>query len=192
MKLSVDRLEATPTRHAFEAEPAWWNERMIEGLEAGYDLDGPLRFRLDAHRIGTEVFLEGDFEGKIEVDCGRCLRRYRHPLAERFRLVLEAAGDREPADPEGARALARDGVALGDEVELGWYRGPEITLDAFFSELVSLALPLQPLCREDCAGLCPRCGAELGEIDCGCEEQKPTSPFAVLAALRDQESGGST
>jgi uncharacterized protein len=75
-------------------------------------------------------------------------------------------------------------------LEVGWYRGSEIVLDAFFWELISLALPLQPLCAEDCLGLCARCGADRNRVDCGCEELKPPSPFAVLAALRDGESGG--
>ncbi len=104
--------------------------------------------------------------------------------------MLEPAGEREPADPEGADALARQGLCLGDSLELGWYRGSEIVLDGFLSELISLALPLQPLCAEGCRGLCARCGADRNRVDCGCEELKPPSPFAVLASLRDGDSGG--
>ncbi len=66
----------------------------------------------------------------------------------------------------------------------------ELMADAFFSELISLALPLQPLCSEDCRGLCPRCGADRNRVECDCEELKPPSPFAVLARLRDGGSGG--
>jgi uncharacterized protein len=81
-------------------------------------------------------------------------------------------------------------MSLGDDLEVGWYRGSEIVLDVFFTELISLALPIQPLCREECRGLCARCGADLGRVDCGCEELKPPSPFAVLAALRGGGDGG--
>jgi uncharacterized protein len=104
--------------------------------------------------------------------------------------VLEPAGDRVPAEPAEAAALARDGLALGDELESGWFRGPEIELGGYLREVVALALPVQPLCREDCRGLCPRCGADRNRETCACEETKPSSPFAVLAALRGGRSEG--
>ena len=86
--------------------------------------------------------------------------------------------------------VKNDGVCLGDEIEAGWFRGNEIRLGAFFREVISLALPVKPLCDEDCAGLCPHCGIELGVETCDCREAKPGSPFAVLAALRDRPTGG--
>lgn len=186
MKLLVDRLESTPAPHAFEASADWWQQQVVEGRELAYAVDGPFRFHSEAYKSGEDVFLAGSFEGAIAVECGRCLRRYRHALSERFRLVLEPAGERRPPDPEGVRALERDGMCLGDDLEIGWYRGPELDLDAFFTELISLALPLQPLCAEECRGLCPRCGVDRNLEACDCEEEvKPPSPFAVLAALRD-------
>jgi uncharacterized protein len=190
MKLHVDRLETQPSAHTFEASPDWWQAQAAEWELDPSVLEG-FRFDTEAYKVGEEVFLAGDFGGAIEVECGRCLRRYRHALAERFRLVLEPAGARQPSDPEGVRALERDGMCLGDDLELGWYRGSEIDLDAFFTELISLALPLQPLCEEGCRGLCPRCGADRNLVVCECEQElKPPSPFAVLAALRDRNSGG--
>jgi uncharacterized protein len=190
MKILADRLTASPTRIDFEASPAWWREQSAEGRELEYAVEDPLRVEVEAYVVNEDILLKGSLSGAIRVECSRCLQRYRHALSEHFRLVLESAGERSPADPEGAIALARDGMCLGDGLEVGWYRGSEIVLDAFFSELISLALPLQPLCAEDCLGLCARCGADRNRVDCGCEEMKPPSPFAVLAALRDGESGG--
>jgi uncharacterized protein len=135
--------------------------------------------------MGEDLHLTGDIEGAVELECGRCLVRYRHRLSEDFRLILEPAGSRVPADPEGAAALARDGLWLGDELEAGWFRGHEIHLESVFLELVLLALPVKPLCQEDCAGLCPQCGANLKLTSCGCSETNSDSPFAVLAGIRD-------
>jgi len=136
------------------------------------------------------VYLEGSVVGAIELECSRCLARYRHGLHEPFRLILEPVGTRSPADPEAAEALRRDGVCLGDEIEAGWFRGDEIDLGGFFREMISLALPVKPLCDEDCPGLCPLCGIELGKTKCDCREAKPDSPFAVLAVLRDGSRSG--
>jgi uncharacterized protein len=143
-----------------------------------------------ARRAAADIYLEGRVEGELALECGRCLARYRQRLCEPFRLVLEPAGTREPADPEAARALRETGLCLEDEFETGWYRGAEIQLDAVCLEVISLALPVQPLCKAECAGLCSRCGKDLNQGDCGCEEVRPPSPFDVLATLRDGGSEG--
>jgi uncharacterized protein len=57
-------------------------------------------------------------------------------------------------------------------------------------EQVILDAPMQPLCREECQGLCPVCGQDRNERRCDCREQEQTSPFAVLATLRDQMNAG--
>ncbi len=191
MKLLVDRVTATPGPHHFEASVGWWREFVVSGGEALLHLVEPLRFQFSAHRMGVDLYLEGRASGSIEVECSRCLTRYRQALRDAFRLVLEPAGDRVPADPEGAAALARDGVFLGDEFESGWYRGSELRLDPFFAELIALAVPVQPLCREDCAGMCPVCGANRNDAGCECETSKASSPFAVLASLRGGRDEGS-
>lgn len=190
MKILVDRLTVTPSEFGFEGDAAWWRAVMPEQAKLPRELLEPIEFRLEAHRMGEDVYLEGSAEGALELECSRCLARYRHILREPFRLILEPAGDRLPADPEAAEALASDGVCLGDEIEAGWFRGDEIRLRAFFREVISLALPVKPLCDENCAGLCPHCGIELGVETCDCRAAKSDSPFAVLAALRDRPTGG--
>ncbi len=187
MKLLVDALSSTPRSFAFEAAPEWLAPILDpDGVEA----PGPLAIGLTAYRMGEDLLLEGRIEGGLGLECSRCLARYRDTLHEPFRLVLESAGAREPADPEAARALAEHGVCLGDEIETGWFRGTELHLGAFFQELIALSLPVKPLCREECPGLCPRCGAERAAGPCDCHEVRPDSPFAVLAALRGEPSRG--
>jgi uncharacterized protein len=190
MKILVDRLTEAPKPFHFEGDAAWWRD--YRGGHGELDCEAAEPFALDvrAHMMGEDIYLEGSMHGAIAVECSRCLARYRHPLREDFQLVLEPAGERMPADPESARALARDGMCLGDELDAGWYRGPEIDLEAFFAEMIALALPIQPLCREDCAGLCPQCGIDRNTASCDCAERKPDSPFAVLSALRVGEEGG--
>jgi len=139
--------------------------------------------------LGRDVLLQGRFAGEIEVECSRCLKRYRQPLRDAWRLLLEPVGERTPPDPEGAEVLERDGLCLADDLEVGWYRGKTLELDPYFGEVVSLCIPLQPLCREDCAGLCPRCGIDRNEERCNCSETNADSPFAALAALKTKSEG---
>jgi len=184
MQIDFDALNESPTPFAFEVGPAWWRTHVPSQQGFPEEPEAPLQLAVRAYKMGEDVVLEGLLEGSLALECGRCLARYRQPLRESFRLVLEPAGSRVPADPEAAAALVRDGLCLGDEFETGWYREGEIHLDSVCLELIALALPVQPLCREDCAGLCPRCGVDRNVSPCDCGEVRPESPFAALAALR--------
>ena len=191
MKIHVDRLTESPESYDFEVGDSWWRGHVAAGPGIPESLAEPVRVAVRAHKLGEDVLLEGSLTSAFELECSRCLARYRQPLRESFRLVLEPAGDRVPGDPEAAQALARDGLCLGDEFETGWYRGGgEIQLDSVCVELIALALPVQPLCREECAGLCPRCGADRNTSPCECTEVRPESPFAALASLRVTRGGG--
>jgi len=190
VKVLTERLTESPTELCFSVTPAWWQERCGADLELAEGLQGILEARILAHRMGQDLYLEGEIDGAFQLTCGRCLTRYREPVRERFRLVLEPAGSRVPADPEGAQALVRDGIFLGDELESGWFRGSEIDLGSLFQQVIALAFPVQPVCRVDCRGLCPRCGADRNAESCNCSEVRPDSPFAALRALRDRSKGG--
>ena len=185
MKIPVDRLTDSPASFRFLGDSAWRRSALSPKSGLPDALEDPLEFSCRAHRMGEDLYLECAVEGAVELECGRCLARYRHVFDEEFRLVLEPAGNRVPADPEGAAALVRDGLCLGDELGAGWFRGHEIRLGSVFLELVLLALPVMSLCREDCAGLCPRCGANLAASSCSCAAVESDSPFAVLAGIRD-------
>jgi uncharacterized protein len=197
VKLNIDRLTNTPIAYDYEAPAQWWADQNTDVEEGPYDVVRPFDFHFEAHKMREDAYLRGEMNGEIEVECGRCVARYRQPLHESFSLVLAAAAGRVPADPEGARALKRDGMCLGEESESGWYRGSEVQLDAYFVEIVSLGMPVQPLCRDNCLGLCSRCGIDRNESPCLCDEladegvfaTKTESPFAALAALRDEISG---
>jgi uncharacterized protein len=190
VKLLVDRFSETPTTHRFTVTPEWWAEAAGCPDPAAEGIASELVVELRGHCMGADLYLEGEASGVLEPACSRCLGRYRQPVREPFRLVLEPAGDRVPADPEGAERLARDGLSLDEELESGWYSGSEIDFGAYIQELIALLLPVQPVCREDCRGLCPRCGVDRNHESCDCADATRGSPFAVLQALRDELAGG--
>jgi len=67
------------------------------------------------------------------------------------------------------------------EVEGEW-----LETEPLVAEQVLLQRPTHPLCREDCRGLCPRCGQNLNEGDCGCAEREVDPRWAPLAALSEK------
>ena len=192
MKLNVERLKDAPETFHFRIAGGWWAERFGDLEGEGTQLVGEPSIDLRAHAMGEKVHIEGELAGMLDAQCARCTKRYRHALRDSFRLVLEPVGEaRRPTDPEGMHALDRSGLCLGEDLETGWYRGAEVELDALFSELISLEIPVQPLCNDECAGLCPVCGIDRSEESCDCADTETTSPFAALAALREKGQGSS-
>jgi uncharacterized protein len=187
-EIALDRLTEVPVQHAFEASAGWWAQREAEGENGACRVETAFRFELEVARIRDQIVLEGEMVGRVGLECSRCAKRYSHALRDSVRLVLSPAEDREAADPEGAQSLAATGLCLaGEDLEAGWFRGAVIRLDDFFGELIALAMPLQPLCRSDCRGICSGCGVDLSEALCRCVDEKIDSPFAALAKLKGVE-----
>jgi uncharacterized protein len=185
MKLRIDSIKDTPQSFPFEADEEWRRAAAETIPELAADGGEIPSTTLRAYRVGQDLLLEGKLEGALGLECSRCLTRYRHPLLEPFRLLLEPSGKRVPADPEAARLLLANGFCLGDELELGWFQGHELDLTPLFLEVVALAIPVQPLCREDCKGLCPQCGVDRNQSRCDCAAPRESSPFAVLESLKE-------
>jgi len=183
-KIQVDQLSEKGQDYRFVVPASWWAEREVDSGESACETADGFEFQLQATRTRDNILLSGTLDAKFLLECSRCAKRYSHALRDTFRLALEPAKGREPTDLEGVQGLAESGVWLGEDLEAGWFRGPFIRLDDFFGELIALAMPLQPLCSEDCQGICSHCGADLAETRCDCEDEKIDSPFAVLAKLK--------
>lgn len=191
MKIWVDRLSSEPEEITESPGRDWWRSHFesAEPQDSEFELvEGPV-FHLSACSQGQKVDLGGNFDVQLDAQCGRCLKRYRQPLQDSFHLLLEPVAEDSPLDPEGRAALDETGVCLGEELETGWYRGNELELNDFLAELIALSWPLQAVCKDDCPGLCPQCGVDRSETKCECRDPKPESPFAVLEALRDKNTG---
>jgi len=132
---------------------------------------------------GNTLHLRGRLSGTIEVECARCLERYPVTLGQELDLFYmpSVAGQPEAQEEE---------VELSDrDVVVGYYDGERLDLGEVLREQVLLALPLKPLCREDCQGLCPRCGRNRNVSPCGCapEEEPGDSRLEPLRRLIDKK-----
>ena len=81
-------------------------------------------------------------------------------------------------------------MCLGEELEIGCYRGSELRLDAFVAEAIALAIPMQMLPPVDARGRCVECGEDRSQPVDLIESSRADSPFAVLANLRVGRDGG--
>ena len=91
----------------------------------------------------------------------------------------------EPAEPSVAvDAREVDQPGGGEELRSPYVEGEELDLAAWARDAYALALPVQVVCREDCAGLCPKCGVNLNEDPDHAHEAEPDPRWAKLRELR--------
>jgi uncharacterized protein len=109
--------------------------------------------------------------------CVRCLEEFGVAVDQPFRVVVHVVDD------------AQFEADTGDEdFYLVRRSNPVWDVSDLIRDLMLLSVPLNPLCREDCAGICPECGANRNTMTCRCSSHKPDSPFADLARLLDRPS----
>jgi uncharacterized protein len=183
MLVYVEQLKEAGLALEFEVPPARFPvlREMENRRECGFE--EPIRTRLRAARIGELVEVEGDIRTAVRLTCGRCLTEFTMPLETAFALAYtQGLPEHIPGDEPEAREMA------AEEAGLIVFRGESLDLTEGVQEQVVLALPLRPLCRETCRGLCPGCGADLNQESCRCPQRDGNSPFAALGRIRIRES----
>ena len=130
---------------------------------------------LKIDRKPNEIFLQGQVSTVIETPCSRCAESITLPLAAPVFLTVTLSKKRLP-EPR-----------LDDEKDILFLSQdhPVYALGGLAVELLSLSIPLQPLCKSECQGLCDQCGKNLNEGRCQCT--KPLDErWAPLLVLNDK------
>jgi uncharacterized protein len=174
MRIEVENLTAagSPFAHTYRAEE-------VELEEEGAQLISDAAVEGSASRKGEQVRLRGTIRTEVELLCDRCVKPERAPLAVEFDTSFI---------PQEVEAVKQENVELlPEDLGLSAYDGEAVDLDELVREQILLALPLRHLCREDCKGLCQKCGADLNAGDCSCEQSEVDPRWAALASLKDKK-----
>lgn len=174
MKIRLDQV-----RH----EPFYWQETSDIPAEA---LDrpevtrlGPVTWKGQVVYADPGFLLRGRLAYEQTLTCIRCLAPMQDPVATDVELMVFVERSEAAAGEHELHEKDMGVLYVADEV---------LETDPVLIEQLQLGIPMKPLCRPDCAGLCPSCGADLNEVaggTCGCG--KPVDPrWAGLAALRDR------
>jgi uncharacterized protein len=166
--LSLDAVQEEPVSFAFELPFAL----------AALDRE-PLLAISPVSLEGTVACIEGGFslearcafQGQLE--CSRCLAAYPFELDETFTLLLYPRA----AKTAGLRELRKD------EIDVSEYEDGKVAVAPIAEERVQMAIPMKPLCREECLGLCPQCGKDRNLAPCECGGKAADPRWAALQAL---------
>jgi uncharacterized protein len=135
----------------------------------------PLEVNVTAELIGGQIRIAGEIETKVDLVCARCLEPVIEDVHRSFDLIYSPL----PKGEKPEEAQLKD-----DDAEIGFFEGDGLFLTDVLREQVLLALPMKVICRSDCRGLCPNCGANLNHEKCRCETHGTDQRLAPLARLK--------
>jgi uncharacterized protein len=121
---------------------------------------------LSLESVVEGVLVTGSLNGDVTCRCARCLEEFGSGLQVQVCELFAAPGH------------------LEEEEDVYRVAGEEIDLEPMLRDEITLALPLYPLCREDCKGLCARCGRELNDGACDCAEDTSDPRWEALDEVR--------
>jgi DUF177 domain-containing protein len=129
----------------------------------------PIQFELRLEAVVEGVLVTGTAYGRVTGECARCLM----DVEEEFLADIQELYVYPDSDAE--------------DDEAGRMEGDLIDLEPVLRDQVVLALPFQPLCTDDCPGLCPECGARLADEPGHRHEERTDPRWAALSGLVQQQ-----
>jgi uncharacterized protein len=170
--IKVDTIPADGLSVDFLLEHAWLKE-ISEERALGFVPSGPLEVQGELTKTGGGILFRGKVKGKIQLQCGRCLEDYLKtvevPIGSEWRLISSPSKSSEKGN-----------VFQIEDLETGQIKDGILDLTERVLEEVILTIPIQPLCRESCLGLCPICGENRNTNPCHCRSKGASGPFSVL------------
>jgi uncharacterized protein len=128
------------------------------------DFTGTARF----DRTPQGLLLQANFAGRLDLECVRCLEMYDQAL--KWEVTDLYAFDK--------RSITESNLLVPED--------GQIDLEPLLREYALLEIPIKPICKPDCKGLCPVCGENRNKTDCGHAGSGSNTPFAVLKDLLSQ------
>ena len=171
MFISLQQLEQRPVR--FKVEIPAGEIEYDQSTTQVSSLQAEGSAQLLNHSVG-DIRVQGDLKVTMSATCDRCLEAATFPIDNHFDLVYmpadEGAGGEKEVDEAG--------------IEVGYYEGNGLALNDILREVVLLALPMQLVCEETCKGICPVCGQNRNQHDCGCQQEAADDRWSGLKNFR--------
>lgn len=120
---------------------------------------------------GYRIYVKGTITARADLTCSLCLNPFSIDIDTPFAETYYEAGTAGASDGDSGRL----------------YQGDQIDLSDLIIEGLILAVPMKPVCRTDCKGLCPSCGRNLNTGECGCDRLAPDPRLAVLGEYLKNE-----
>lgn len=142
-----------------------------EKLYGAKPFQSPVHIKGEVSNDSGVLRLTGTIDTIYSTECARCLKPLSIPLSAKADMIL--SDDSEAEEEDDLFVLTSDSVDPAD-----------VLVPALI-----LQVQMTYLCKEDCKGLCPHCGADRNVTDCDCDKKQIDPRFAALRALLDSDKG---
>ena len=153
-------------------------------LFRSFRIASPVSLAFEIFKDKSTFRLAGKTVTTLEVPCSRCLEPIAMPVDASFDLRYQPHSARTGHEADGADD---EQEIEEDDLTTAFYRNDEIDLEQLMREQFYLALPMKPLCADDCKGLCAICGTNRNRGSCECTEAWDDPRLAALKELRSKK-----
>lgn len=167
MFIEIEDLKPEPlhVRHVYSI-------REIDFSHEGAALSAPVGTDFVLAHKDRDLRVDGTFKTAIRFTCSRCTKEFSRSLAASFDLSYLP-------QPKWIGEEAEIEIRYED-MGVAYYDGIALDVDLMVMEQIELSMPMKFVCREDCKGLCYRCGADLNEGECLCRNEETDPRLSVL------------
>ncbi len=151
-----------------------YEQKSFHYMGSDLPIAGKPDISLTLTNIGTgSVLVEGSIEIVLIIPCDRCLASVDVPLSVTFAQQVLS-----PEKVDNASGETSDDISFDDGQD--FMSGYELDTDALINNEILINMPVKVLCADDCKGICPVCGHNLNEGDCGCDRFVPDPRMAAI------------
>ena len=137
-----------------------------------YRFNEPLSVKGGVSNTGGTLVLKADVSGTVATQCARCMKDIDVPIEFTISETLMQSDE---------------GDAISEDEDIIVFEGNTVDINEIVEDNFIMNLSPRYLCREDCTGLCPKCGKDLNEGECGCEDDEIDPRWAALADMIKNE-----
>ena len=138
---------------------------------------GPVVLYAAVYRVGQNIEVQGPIRTRLKVRCGRCLTDFETPLEGDLKIYADTRSRRDGRSREETRE---------EDLGIVYHDGQHLDLSDEVRQVLLVEVPWNPVCQNECLGLCPTCGINRNDCPCRCDEEQVDPRWGALQKLKDQ------
>lgn len=144
----------------------------VENIELEDPFFGEFSTKVKLNKLTDQIIADVSSELKVEFECDRCTRKYEDKIISTYQMIY----------------MVKSGNYEGEDINITFItrETDKIKLDNDVREFAILSIPMKKLCKEDCKGLCPRCGVDLNFEECKCQKEDINPVWLPLLDIKDK------
>jgi uncharacterized protein len=147
-------------------------EEAVDDIKLNEPFFGNILVEAEISKSHNQLVLTANIKADVNFDCDRCNTNFNSTITNSYKMVYLIGMEPEDSDSINIAYLPPD--------------ADKITLDDDIRDFAFLAVPMKRLCKEDCKGLCIRCGKNLNEGDCSCDRESIDDRWLPLIELKNK------